>query len=239
MENRLRVEIWSDVVCPFCYIGKRKFEKAFAQFPYKDKVQLIWKSFQLAPELQTQPDKNIHQFLSEHKGIGLAQAKAMNDHVTQLAKEVGLIYNFDQSVVANTFNAHRFIHFAKLNDKQNEAEEILFRSYFTDGKNLDDYSILIELGAEIGLDTVELKIALKNGTHANDVRADIYEAQQVGIRGVPFFLFNGKYAVSGAQEPQTFLKALEKAVEEWKTQNPEALSGGTDGQSCTPDGDCK
>src|SRR5688500_3089174 len=193
MENKMKVEIWSDVICPFCYIGKRKFENAMAQFPDRDKVKLIWKSFQLAPEMKTRPEKNIHQFLSEHKGVSLDQAKRMNEHVTQLAKQVGLTYNFDRSIVANTFHAHRFSHFARQFNKQNEAEEILFRSYFTDGKNIDDYQTIIALGEEIGLDAKALKEVLENGTYADQVRADIDEAAQVGVRGVPFFAFNRKY----------------------------------------------
>jgi predicted DsbA family dithiol-disulfide isomerase len=218
MENTMKVEIWSDVMCPFCYIGKRKFEAALEQFPDKDKVQLVWKSFQLAPELVTQPDKSLHQFLSEHKGISLEQAKGMNDHVSQLAKQVGLVYNFDSSIVANSFNAHRFTHFAKQYSKQNEAEESLFRSYFTDGKNIDDYPTLIQLGSEIGLDPVALKAALENGSYADEVRIDIYEAQQVGVRGVPFFVFNRKYAVSGAQETPVFLETLQNSYAEWQEQ---------------------
>jgi protein disulfide-isomerase len=221
MENKMKVEIWSDVMCPFCYIGKRKFEMALAQFPQKDKVELVWKSFQLAPEIKTQPDKNIHQFLADHKGMSLEQAKRMNDHVTQLAKQVGLTYNFDKSIVANTFNAHRFAHFAKQYGKQNEAEEILFRSYFTDGKNIDDFPTLIQLGKEIGMDSDKLKTALEDGSYADDVKQDIYEGQQVGLRGVPFFLFNRKFAVSGAQDSKIFLETLEKAFEEWRKSNPQ------------------
>jgi predicted DsbA family dithiol-disulfide isomerase len=218
MENTMKVEIWSDVMCPFCYIGKRKFEAALEQFPDKGKVQLIWKSFQLAPELVTQPDKSLHQFLSEHKGISLEQAKGMNDHVSQLAKQVGLVYNFDTSIVANSFNAHRFTHFAKHHGKQNEAEESLFRSYFTDGKNIDDYPTLIQLGSEIGLDTAALKTALEDGSYADEVKIDIYEAQQVGVRGVPFFVFNRRYAVSGAQETPVFLETLQKSYAEWRQE---------------------
>src|SRR5688500_16867156 len=128
----MKIEIWSDVMCPFCYIGKRKFETALAKFPDKDKVHVEWKSFQLAPELKTTPDQNINDFLAEHKGISREQAAAMNNQVSQLAKQVGLVYNLDKSIPANTFNAHQFTHFAKQYGKQNEAEEILFRSYFTD-----------------------------------------------------------------------------------------------------------
>lgn len=239
MNNKMKVEIWSDIMCPFCYIGKRKFETAFAQFPHKDNVQLVWKSFQLTPDLKTQPGKSIHQFLSEHKGMSVEQAKAMNDHVTQIASQVGLVYNFDKSIVANSFNAHRFIHFAKQQGKQDEAEELLFRSYFTDGKNIDDYPTLIQLGVEIGLDTAPLKTALENGSYADDVRADILEAEQLGVTGVPFFVFNRKYAISGAQESQAFLEALTKAFNEWQKQNPEAGLEVIEGQSCKPDGECK
>ncbi|MES2141043.1 MAG: DsbA family oxidoreductase [Bacteroidota bacterium] len=239
MENKMKIEIWSDVMCPFCYIGKRKFETALAQFPHKDKVELVWKSFQLAPDLKTQPDKNSHEFLAEHKGISVNEAKGMNDYVTQMAKQTGLVYNLDKSVVANSFNAHRFTHFAKQNGKQNEAEELLFRSYFTDGKNIDDYSALIQMGKEIGLDTTALKTALENGTYADEVRADIYEAQQVGVRGVPFFLFDKKSAVSGAQDSKTFLETLEKAYNDWSKNNPQAALEVIEGKVCTYEGECK
>lgn len=235
----MKVEIWSDVMCPFCYIGKRKFETAFAQFPHKDKVQLVWKSFQLSPELKTQPGKNIHQFLAEHKGISVQEAKGMNDYVTQLAKQVGLTYNFDSSIVANSFNAHRFTHFAKQHNKQNEAEELLFRSYFTDGKNIDDLQTLVALGKEIGLDETALKAALENGSYADDVQADIHEAGQVGVRGVPFFVFDRKYAVSGAQESGAFLGALQKSFDEWQAANPAIKLEVTEGQSCDINGECK
>jgi len=236
--TKMEVEIWSDVMCPFCYIGKRKFETALKQFKYQSDVKIVWHSFQLAPEIKTQPDVNIHQFLSEHKGMSLEQAKEMNDHVTQLAKQVDLVYNFDKSIVANSFNAHRFTHFAKQYDKQNEAEEILFRSYFTDGKNIDDYPTLIRLGEEIGLDTSALKAALENGSYADDVKTDIYEAQQVGVQGVPFFVFNRKYAVSGAQESNAFLETLEKSFAEWRKENPLSELKISEGAVCKPDGTC-
>jgi predicted DsbA family dithiol-disulfide isomerase len=212
----MKVEIWSDVMCPFCYIGKRKFEAALSQFPEKEKIKLIWKSYQLSPDMKTDPHTSIHQFLAKHKGFSLEEAKEVNEHVTQLAKQVGLIYNFDKAVVANSFNAHRFSHFAKHHGKQNEAEEKLFFSYFTAGKNIDDYQTLIQLGAEIGLNTDDLKAALENGMYADDVKADISEAYKVGVHGVPFFVFNRKYSVSGAQSPQVFLQTLERSFSEQK-----------------------
>jgi len=235
----MKVEIWSDVMCPFCYIGKRKFEKALAEFPEKANIELEWKSFQLAPDMKTTIGKNIHQYLAEHKGFSLDEAKRMNDHVTAMAEKVGLTYNFDKSVVANSFNAHRFSHFAKLKGKQNEAEEKLFQAYFTDGKNIDDYNTLIQLGEEIGLDAMELRTALEKGAFADEVKADIEEAQQLGVQGVPFFVFDRKYAVSGAQESAAFTQVLQKSFEEWKEQNPAGIIEMTEGQVCTPDGECK
>jgi predicted DsbA family dithiol-disulfide isomerase len=207
----MRVEIWSDVLCPFCYIGKRKFEKALSQFPDRGKVEIIWKSFQLAPDMITDTTKNIHQYLAENKGFSLQDAKKMNEHVAQLAKRVGLVYNFDKSIVANSFNAHRLLHFAKQYGKQDQAKEQLFQAYFTDGKNIDDHSTLIWIGSEIGLDTVALLFALENGMYADEVKADVNEARQLGIRGVPHFLFNRKRSISGAQESEVFLQMLKES----------------------------
>jgi predicted DsbA family dithiol-disulfide isomerase len=216
VRKTMSIEIWSDVMCPFCYIGKRKFEKALEQFADKSSIDVIWKSFQLAPGMKTDPTKNIHQYLAEHKGISLDEAQQLNDRVTQMAAHEGLNYRFDKAIVANSFNAHRFAHFAKQYNKQNEAEEILFRAYFSEGKNTDDYATLCELGNEIGLDATALRTALETGMYADDVRSDIYEAQQLGVTGVPFFVFNRRYAVSGAQESQVFLQTLVKSVQEWQ-----------------------
>lgn len=239
MKNKMKIEIWSDIICPYCYIGKRKFEAALAQFPNKDNVQVEWKSFQLAPDLKTQPNKNAFQYMGEQRGINEGQTREMTSRVTQLAKQAGLEYNFDKTIAANTFNAHRFIHFAKQFGKQNEAEEVLFRSFFIDGKNIDDYQTLIQLGTEIGLDAVTLKTALENDSYADDVHADISEAQQLSISGVPFFVFNRKLAVSGAQESATFLTTIEKAYAVWRKENPETTLKVIEGQSCTPEGECK
>ena len=210
----MKVEIWSDVMCPFCYIGKRKFETALAQFENRDELEIIWKSYQLSPDMITDSTKNINQYLSEHKGISLQEAARMNAYVTNMAAKEGLTYNFDKTVVANSFKAHQFAHFAKQYGKQDEAEEKLFVAYFTEGKNMDDDAVLIQLGAEIGLDTTALKTALENGMYTDDVLADIKEAEEIGVRGVPFFVFDRKYAVSGAQDSKVFLQTLEKAYKE-------------------------
>ncbi|MEI6681097.1 MAG: DsbA family oxidoreductase [Bacteroidota bacterium] len=233
------IEIWSDVMCPFCYIGKRRFESALAQFPGRGDVHVTWKSFQLAPGMVTDPSTNIHQYLAAHKGISLEEARELNDYVTGMAAEVGLEYNFDKSVVANSFHAHRFLHFAKKEGKQEEAEEALFHAYFTDGLNIDDFTVLIQLGISIGLDAGELKPALENGLYAEDVRRDLYEARQVGVKGVPFFLFDEKYAIQGAQDGSVFQETLEKAHSGWLKETAGTNREVTPGQSCAPGEPCQ
>lgn len=234
----MKIEIWSDVVCPFCYIGKTKFDSALHEFANKNDVEIEWKSFQLMPDITTQLDKNIDQVLAETKGMSLDQAKQMNAQATLMAKQVGLDYRFDKAIVANTFLAHQFLHFAKSKGKQNEAEGLMFKSYFTDGKNVDDISTLVALGKTIGLDETALQTALENQTYAEAVKTDIKEAQEVGVRGVPFFVFDRKYAVSGAQDPKAFLEVLEKSFTEWRKANPQSSLEITEGQSCDINGNC-
>lgn len=208
----MKVEIWSDVMCPFCYIGKRKFEAALAQFSRRDEVEIVWKSFQLNPALQTDPGKSVQQSLAESKGWSMEQAGQAMAYVTQVARSVGLTYHFEKAVVANSFDAHRFTHLAKTKALQNEAEEGLFAAYFTKGENTADPEILARIGADIGLDAGEVKQTLEGNDFAIAVRADMDEARELGITGVPFFVFNRKYAVSGAQDTSLFLEVLEKSV---------------------------
>ncbi len=210
----MKVEIWSDVMCPFCYIGKRKFENALSEFDHKGEVEIIWKSFQLNPAMKTEPGKNINQYLAELKSWSIAEAKEMNDRVSGMAKEVGLNYDFNKAIVANSFDAHRLIQFAKTKKKGDEAEERIFKAYFTEGKNTDDHSTLLQLGKEIGLDENELKEILESERFSQEVHNDIEEAQLIGVRGVPFFVFDRKLAVSGAQPQQVFMDTLKKAWEE-------------------------
>ncbi|QDK80904.1 DsbA family oxidoreductase [Spirosoma sp. KCTC 42546] len=232
------VEIWSDVMCPFCYIGKRKFENALNQFPHKDQVNVVWKSFQLNPDMKTEPGKNINQYLADIKGWSLDEAKRMNDRVTAMASEVGLSYDFNKAVVANSWDAHRLIQLAKQHGLGDAAEERLFRAYFTEGRNTSDHATLLELGTEIGLDATDVEQLLNSNQFAEAVSRDIYEAQQVGARGVPFFVLDRRYAVSGAQQPETFLGALNKAWSDWEKTNPVVASEAADGPTCTPGEAC-
>jgi len=230
----MNVEIWSDVMCPFCYIGKRKFEYALNEFAHKEQVNIVWKSFQLNPDMKTEPGKNINQYLADIKGWSLDEARRMNDRVTAMASEVGLSYDFDKAVVANSWDAHRLIQLAKQNGLGDAAEERLFRAYFTEGLDTADQATLLELGTEIGLASADVQQMLQSNQFADAVSQDVYEAQQVGARGVPFFVLNRQYAVSGAQQPETFLGALNTAWSEWEKANPAIAELPTDGPACTP-----
>jgi len=211
----MKINIWSDIRCPFCYIGKHKFEAALQKFPHKDKVEVIWRSFELDPHLKTRIDLNMYDYFAELKGMSREQAIQMNDQVKQVAGEIGLEMNLEQSVVANSFNGHRLIQLAKAKGFGAEAKEALFKAHFTDGKNIDNIAILTRIGVSIGLDKEEVTEMYHSGTYAEEVKQDEYLAQSLGVRGVPFFVFDDKYAVSGAQSPEVFSQTLEKAWTEY------------------------
>ena len=211
----MKVEIWSDVVCPFCYLGKKKFENALAQFEYKDQVEVIWHSFQLDPNSHYQPGITIADYLVEHKGYDAEDLKEMNSELKERGTSVGLVFNLEKALPANTFDAHRIIHLAALNGLQNEAEERLFKAYFTEGKNIEDKATLETLAAEIGLPASDVVNLLNGDQFTDEVKKDIHDSKSLGIKGVPFFLIDEKFSVSGAQESNYFLRALTKAwVEE-------------------------
>lgn len=232
----MKVEIWSDVMCPFCYIGKRKFETALSQFENKENIEVVWKSFQLNPNMVTDPSKKNLDYLMEIKGWSREQAVNANNYVVNMAKEVGLEYHLDKAVVANSFDAHRFVQYAKKQGKGDAAEESLFKAYFTEAKNTADHGVLARLADSIGLDGNEVKKMLAGSDYSNEVKNDLFEAQQLGINGVPFFVIDRKYAVSGAQPSDTFLGALQKAWNE--TEKLQPIQSGQ-GAVCTPDGECK
>jgi predicted DsbA family dithiol-disulfide isomerase len=234
----MKVDIWSDVVCPFCYIGKRRFEHALAQFEHKEEIEIQWHSFQLAPELQTDPSKNIYAYLAERKGWTVEYSEQVHGQLTGTAKEVGLAYNFDIAIPANTFNAHRLSHLAAKYHVQKEMEERLFSAYFTEGKNVDDAETLVQLGTELEIPEEEVRNMLQSNSYAHEVREDIYTAQRLGIRGVPFFVMNNKYAVSGAQSSEVFLATLQKAYQEFEEKNKTTSINNTDGDACAIDGNC-
>jgi len=216
----MKVEIWSDFVCPFCYIGKRRLEHAMDQFEHNDKIVVEFKSYQLDPNARHIPGKDFYETFSELKGMPLGQVKAMNQQVGEQAKQVGLEYHFDTMKYANTFDAHRVVKYAEEKGKGNELTERLLYAYFTESKLLSDYDTLISLAGEFDLDEAEVKEVLETSKYSKAVREDIVTAQQIGVQGVPFFVFNEKYAVSGAQPEEVFTQVLEKVWEEESQQSP-------------------
>lgn len=224
----MRVEIWTDIACPFCYIGKHNFEKALTKFDKE--VEIIHHSFELDPSITSNPTVLALEDLAAKYKISLEKAHEMNEHVTQMAKTAGLDYHMDNIRAVNTFDAHRLAHFAKEKGKMGELLEKFFDAHFTKETYLGDSRELIKIAVSIGLDKDEATTILNNDNFSKDVRADEKKAQQIGIQGVPFFLFNQKYAISGAQQPEAFLKTLQKVSAE------ENIIIEANGDSCSTDG---
>jgi predicted DsbA family dithiol-disulfide isomerase len=200
-------------MCPYCYIGKRRLERALEQFDHAEDIDIEWKSYQLNPNMETNPDANLNEYLAETKGWSLEQSRQMTQQVTDMAANEGLDYNLDEAAVANSFRAHKLIQFAKSHDLGAQAEEALFEAYFIKSSNIDDAETLIDIAVQIGLDPDETHKALASETYAALVNKDIREARAMNVRGVPFFLLNEKYSISGAQESDIFLEALHKVRE--------------------------
>ncbi|GIP21314.1 DsbA family oxidoreductase [Paenibacillus sp. J22TS3] len=207
----MKVEIWSDFMCPFCYIGKRRFELALQKFAGKDQVEVIYRSFELDPEAKRDVDYDVHDMLAGKYGMTRERAISMNNDITEQAKSVGLRYLFDTMILTNTFDAHRLAHFAAKHGKAAEMVELLLKSYFTDSKHIGDHATLADLAVQVGLDRRETEEMLASGAFTEDVRSDEQEAGELGIRAVPFFLIDRKLAVTGAQPTEVFLDALNQA----------------------------
>jgi predicted DsbA family dithiol-disulfide isomerase len=207
----MKVEIWSDIVCPFCYIGKRRLEAALANFEHADQVEVVWKSFQLNPNQVTNPNITVIEDLAQKKGWTLEYASDASEAVADMAAEEGLVYDFEKAIPANTFKAHRLLQFAKTKGLGSEMKEALLHAYFLDGKNVDDTETLAALAASAGLPDEETKAVLKDEQAYRDaVMNDIAEARQLGVSGVPFFVINRKYGISGAQPLSVFSDTLAK-----------------------------
>lgn len=231
----MKVEIWSDIACPWCYIGRRRFETALAQFDHKDQVEIVWRSFQLDPNAPREYKGTIHDMLSEMKGISHKKSEELHAHVTALAAAEGLDYRFDRVRPGNSFEAHRLLHLAAHHGLQSQMKERLQKAYFTDGLPFGDIETLVQLAVEVGLDADEARTALNSDTYANDVRADIRRSRMLGINGVPFFLFDEKFAVSGAQPADLFMTAFERT---WADSHPIVQvmgSGSQDAGVCDDD----
>jgi len=227
----MKVEIWSDIACPFCYIGKRRFESALSKFEHRDQVEIQWRSFELNADIPKRKTTTTLEFLTAHKGISATQAKALFKQVTETAAKDGLKFDFDKGLHGNTFDGHRLVHFASENGCGNEMKERLFSGYFVRGESVADIETLIKMSSDVGLDAEKTRTMLESDSFSDAVRADERKAASLGIHGVPFFLINGKQQMSGIQAPDSILQILNKA---WNASGDTKSS--TAGVTCNDEG---
>lgn len=235
----MRIEIWSDVVCPWCYIGKRRLESALAQFaPAADgDVEVVWRSFQLDPAAPAVPEQTVAEWLGQKYGGGDAGGAAMIDRVEAAAAEEGLLFRHHASLRVNTLDAHRVLHLALEAggpQLQGALKEALLDAYFVKTENVADADTLVRLATGAGLDEAAVRDVLSSAKYADAVESDIREAAALGANGVPFYVVDRKYGVSGAQPAEAFTQVLERA---WSEAHPKLDLVGTDGaDACGPDG---
>jgi predicted DsbA family dithiol-disulfide isomerase len=229
----LRIDVWSDIACPWCYVGKRRLEAALAAFEHRDAVALTWRAFELDPAAprSLDPSTSYAARLARKYGSSVAQAEQMIARMTETAAADGLEFHFELIRPGNTFDAHRLLHLALQRGKQDALKERLFRAYLTEGQPIGDPAALARLAADVGLDPAEVQHVLAGDAHADAVRADEETARRLGIRGVPFFALAGRYAVSGAQPSDVLLGALRTAWDAAQQSEDPA-----DGAVCGPDG---
>jgi predicted DsbA family dithiol-disulfide isomerase len=231
----LKVEIWSDVACPWCHIGKRRFEAALARFESRDTVEVVWKAFELDPGARPADGPGGYaERLARKYGTTAAGAQSMLDTMTARAAEEGLEFHFERAQHPNTFDAHRLIHRGAQRGVQDAVQERLLLAYFTEGEQVSDSETLVRLGAEAGLDADEVRSVLESGAYGDDVRADEAEAAALGISAVPFFVVDRKYGVSGAQPADVLLEVLQRA--EAESQPLTLVGAGDPADGCGPDG---
>jgi len=210
----MNIDVWSDIVCPWCYIGKRRLETALSRFEHRDKITLTWRSYQLNPEAPKVATETTVQMLARKYGVSMEEAEAMQTRVRDVAAQEGLKYRLDITRSENSFDAHRLLHLAREHGKQDALKERLFAGYFLEGASLGDAETLLRMATEAGLDKDAAAQVLAGDAHADAVRADIAQARSIGVQGVPFFVLGGRYGLSGAQPADTFLQALRKAWDE-------------------------
>lgn len=217
MSRPITIDIWSDIACPWCYIGKRRLEKGLESYSTTEDavpVEITYHSFELSPDTPADYEGTAADFLTSHRGMPASQVGPMLERVTGLAAHVGLEYHYELQQHTNTVQGHQLIHYAKARGRQIEMKERLLKAYFVDGRHVGRVQDLADLAAEVGLDREDVVRSLEADEFLDDVRADQRQAQELGIQGVPFYVIDGRYGVSGAQEPDVFVNALTQVAGE-------------------------
>jgi predicted DsbA family dithiol-disulfide isomerase len=229
----LRIDVWSDIACPWCYVGKRRLERALKEFPHADDVSVVWHAFELDPGAPKERDPSMShaERIAKKYGLSVEQARQNSERLRQIAQGEGLAFDFEHIRSGNTFDAHRLIQLARARGLQGEAEERFFKAYLEEGALMSDQGTLARLAADAGLDQGEVADVLASDQFAEEVRADEAQARELGISGVPCFVLDGRFAVSGAQSPQVLLSALHQA---WTEREP--VTELAEGAVCGPDG---
>jgi predicted DsbA family dithiol-disulfide isomerase len=232
--KKLRIDIWSDIVCPWCYVGKRRLEAALALFPHRGDVEVTWRAFELDPSAPAVRDSRVShaERLAKKYGMSVSKAGAAIDNMTQVAAADGLEFHFEMTRSGNTFDAHRVLHLARERGVQDAVKERFLRGYMTEGSPIGEREALVDLAGQAGLDREEVRAMLAGTQYAAEVRAEEDQARKLGVSGVPFFVMGGRYAVSGAQPASVLLGAIEKA---WADVHSQSL-GDADGAVCSPEG---
>ncbi len=241
LQNKMKIEIWSDIACPFCYIGKHQLEKVLKEFPHSDEVEVIWKTFLLNPDIPSDSNMPLKEYFEKVKGMEPDRIEKIFAYTQHQAQKTGLYFNYEKTIAANTSNAHRISHLAKTKsaELQSQAEELLFRAYFIEGKDVNSAKVLMEIGKKLGFESDEVKCVLTEKQFNNSIAQDIQEATILDIQVVPYFIFNKHTIISGVQEETKILQALESAYQQWKENNTSTDSTFIEGKSCSIDGHCE
>ena len=237
MTPKMTIDIWSDLMCPFCFIGKKNLDTALAQFPDRDQIEIIWHSYQLAPDFYPKAGKNAHEILAEYKGVPVEEATQMNAYVADMAARSGITFDMNRMQWANTFLAHRLLQWARQYGSVHSLEQRLFEAVFCNGENIGSVDVLLALTGEMGLPVNEATAVLNSTAYTEEVRQDIRQSMALGLRGVPFFLIDNKITFSGAVQPADFLRVITESHANWRAENPQSIS--LDGESCGIDGICE
>lgn len=210
----MTIDIWSDIRCPFCYIGKTRLEQAIAEFEHGSEVTINWKAFELDPTIKTDLTVSTKEYLAQQKGMPLEQVDQMFAQVTQMAQAEGLVMDLEQSITANSFKAHQLSYYAQSKGLQNEVEEALFQAHFSNAINIDDVEELVKIGTQAGLEADKVREILETDAYTRAVEEDEAMARSIGVNSVPFFIVNQKYALKGAQSKDYFLETLREIYKE-------------------------